>query len=40
MFDMLIKVIVMDKMQMCCGLDQNNDPFGYLLLNVDEKWPI
>ena len=37
MFAMLIKVIVISKMQMFCGLNQNNDPVGYLLLHVDEK---
>ena len=24
-------------MQIFCGLDQNKDPFGYLLLYIDEK---
>ena len=37
MFAMLIKVIVISKMQMFCGLNKNNDPFGYLLLHVDAK---
>ena len=36
MFAMLIKVIVISK-KMFCGLNQNNDPFGYLLLHVDAK---
>ena len=37
MFAMLIKVIAINQMQMFCGLNQNNDPFGYLLLHVDGK---
>ena len=37
MFAMLIKVIVISMLQMFCGLNQNNDPFGYLLLHVDAK---
>ena len=37
MFAMLIKVIMINKMQMFCWLNQNNDPFGYLLLHVDGK---
>ena len=37
MFAMLIKVIVISRMQMFCGLNQNNGPFGYLLLHVDAK---
>ena len=37
MFAMLIKVIVISKMQKFCGLNQNNDPVGYLLLHVEAK---
>ena len=37
MFDMLIKVIVINKLQMFYELNQNTDPFGYLLLHVDGK---
>ena len=32
---MLIREIVINKMQMFCGLNKNNDP--YLLLRVDGK---
>ena len=37
MFGMVIREIVINKIQMYCGLNQNNDPFGYLLLHVDGK---
>ena len=37
MFAMLIMVIMISKMQLFCGLNQNNDPFWHLLLQVDAK---
>ena len=37
MFDMLIKVIVINKILMFCEFNKKNDPFGYLLLHVGGK---
>ena len=38
-FDMLIREIAINKMQMFCGLNQNNDPLAYLMLHVDGTRP-